>query len=76
MAKPLRGEIWTINFNPTRGDEIQKKRPAIVISSDALGTLNVKIVAPITEWSPRFEGKVWHVKVNPSAANGLTKPLS
>ena len=73
MTKPLRGEIWQVNFNPSRGDEMQKKRPAIVISSDSLGSLAIKIVAPITQWSHRFGGKVWHVKVKPSSSNGLTK---
>jgi mRNA interferase MazF len=29
-----RGEIWQVNFNPAKGSEIQKQRPAVVISSD------------------------------------------
>ena len=43
---PKRGEIWRVDFNPTKGAEIQKQRPAVVISSDALGKLPLKIVAP------------------------------
>ncbi|HEY9893823.1 MAG TPA: type II toxin-antitoxin system PemK/MazF family toxin [Candidatus Sericytochromatia bacterium] len=35
-SKPRRGEIWQVQFSPTRGDEIQKARPAIVISADGL----------------------------------------
>lgn len=34
---PKRGEIWQVNLDPTVGAEIQKSRPAIVISSDAVG---------------------------------------
>ena len=29
-----RGEIWLVDFNPTRGAEIKKIRPAIIISND------------------------------------------
>jgi mRNA interferase MazF len=29
-----RGEIWLVSLDPTVGAEIQKTRPAIVISSD------------------------------------------
>lgn len=71
---PRRGEIWDIDLNPTRGQEINKTRPAVVISSDAVGKLRVKIVAPITEWQSSFEGNLWHVPIRPTAVNGLTKP--
>ena len=27
-------EIWLVSFNPTTGQEIGKKRPAIVVNSD------------------------------------------
>ncbi len=70
---PRRGEIWRVNFNPTVGAEIQKVRPAVIISSDAVGRLPLKLVAPVTEWQPAFEGNVWHVKIAPTATNGLTK---
>ena len=29
-----RGEIWWVNFDPSVGQEIKKKRPAVVISSN------------------------------------------
>jgi len=33
-VKPKRGEVWWVNFNPARGTEIQKNRPAVVLSID------------------------------------------
>ena len=45
---PKRGEIWLVNLNPTVGAEIHKTRPAIVISSDYIGKLPLKLVVPIT----------------------------
>lgn len=29
-----RGEIWWINFDPSVGQEVKKKRPAVIISND------------------------------------------
>ena len=63
-----------MNFDPTLGSEIKKTRPAIVISSDAIGRLPIKLVAPVTDWKPYFARNIWHVKLEPSAANGLSKP--
>ena len=30
-----RGEIWWVNFDPSIGQEIKKKRPALIISNNA-----------------------------------------
>ena len=70
---PRRGEIWLVDLNPTVGAEIQKRRPAVVVSSDAVGCLPIKLVAPITGWNPAFVASYWHVYLAPDAANGLTK---
>jgi len=33
---PKRGELWIANMDPSIGDEIQKKRPVVVIGSDSI----------------------------------------
>ncbi len=30
-----RGEVWWINFEPSIGGEIRKKRPAVIVSNDS-----------------------------------------
>ncbi|PSQ70471.1 MAG: PemK family transcriptional regulator [Bacteroidetes bacterium QH_9_67_14] len=70
---PKRGEVWRVDFDPTEGSEMQKARPAVVISSDAIGTLPVKLVAPITQWKAIFEKNIWHVRLSPTERSGLTK---
>jgi len=30
-----RGEVWWVNFDPSVGGEIRKKRPAVIVSNDA-----------------------------------------
>ncbi|NQS88482.1 type II toxin-antitoxin system PemK/MazF family toxin [Patescibacteria group bacterium] len=34
MAYPKRGEIYLVNFDPTIGHEVKKKRPALIISNN------------------------------------------
>lgn len=72
-STPQRGEIWLVNFDPTIGTEIRKTRPAVVVSSDAVGRLPIKLVAPVTDWKEYFAPNIWHVRIDPDPANGLTK---
>ncbi|CAN5143983.1 type II toxin-antitoxin system PemK/MazF family toxin [soil metagenome] len=73
ITTPKRGEIWRVNFDPTLGTEIKKTRPAVVISSDAVGRLPIKLVAPITDWKNYFSNNLWLVKVFSTDKNGLSK---
>ena len=34
MVYPRKGEIYLVNFDPTIGHEVKKKRPALIISND------------------------------------------
>ena len=69
-----RREIWLANLDPVLGVEIRKTRPVLVVNSDSIRALPIRLVAPITEWKDYFSRNVWHVKLEPNAANGLIKP--
>lgn len=69
-------EIWLIDLDPTKGAEIQKKRPSIIVNDDRLGKLPLKVIVPITDWKDRYDIAPWMVKIEPNATNGLCKDSS
>ena len=61
-----RGDVYLIELDPTRGGEIRKRRPCVVVSPDELNaSLRTFIVAPLTSGAHpypfrvacRFQGK-------------------
>ena len=65
-----RGDVFLVGLDPTKGREIQKTRPCVVLSPDELNqSLRTFIVAPMTTGSHaypfriecRFKGKVGYV---------------
>ncbi len=50
-----RGEVWWINFDPSVGGEIRKKRPAVIVSNNVSNKfLNRVQVVPLTSKTGRL----------------------
>jgi len=64
-------EVWSVDFAPKVGQEIDKIRPAIIVNHDSIGALQLKVVVPITDAMRSI--REWHVPLNPSKDNGITK---
>lgn len=48
-AFPKQGEVWLFALDPTRGAEIQKTRPCVIVSPDVLNArLKTVIIVPMT----------------------------
>ncbi|MCP4820986.1 MAG: type II toxin-antitoxin system PemK/MazF family toxin, partial [Shimia sp.] len=50
-----RGEVWWVEFDPSVGSEIRKKRPAVIVSNDAANrNLARVVVVPLTSNTGRL----------------------
>ncbi len=67
---PNRGDVFLVELDPTRGSEIRKTRPCLIVSPDELNHhLRTAIVAPLTTGGHaypfrvpcRFQGKSGHI---------------
>ena len=49
VLKPKRGEVWWVHLDPTKGSEVQKTRPAIVVSNNSSNRYLDRVqVVPLT----------------------------
>jgi mRNA interferase MazF len=47
-----RGEVWWVDLDPTRGSELRKRRPALILSVDALNRARRTVVVVPLSSSP------------------------
>lgn len=71
MNNPKRSDIWLVQLDPTRGQEIQKTRPAVVVSSNLFSAIPMRIVIPIATWQPKFQNRPFMVPILKTEQNGL-----
>ena len=69
-SRPDRGDIWDVDFNPTRGREQAGHRPALIVSVNPFhhGPAELLVAIPLTRSDKKIR---WHVAVKPPEG-GLT----
>ena len=69
MYIPDKGDIVSLNFDPSAGNEIMKRRPAIVISRKVFNAhTGFAIVAPITS---TLRGMALEVELHETTTHGV-----
>ena len=69
---PRRGDLWMVNFEPSVGTEIQKVRPALILSNDIANERTTKVTLVPLTGTVRSLSIV--VVVQPTPENGLDRP--
>lgn len=72
MTTPLRGEVWLVDLDPTRGREQAGKRPVLVVSANGFNKspADLVVVLPMTS---KDESIPWHVPLPPPEGGTKTQ---
>jgi mRNA interferase MazF len=72
-----RGEVWWVNFDPSVGGEIQKQRPAVILSNDVSNKyLNRVQAVPLSTQVDRLYPSETIVTLNGKAHKAMADQLT
>ena len=72
-----RGDVWWVNFDPSIGGEIQKQRPALILSNDASNKhLNRVQVIPLSTRTDRLYPSEVVVTINGKPHKAMADQLT
>jgi mRNA interferase MazF len=73
----MRGEVWWVNFDPSIGGEIQKTRPAVIVSNNASNKVMNRVqVIPLTSSVTKVYPPEALVTVNGARSKAMADQLA
>jgi mRNA interferase MazF len=74
---PRRGEVWLVSFDPSVGGEVQKTRPAVVISNDAANAVLNRIqVVPVSSQTERLYPAEAYISVDSKRRKAMADQIT
>lgn len=74
MSAPQRGEVWIISLDPTKGSEIKKTRPCLIISrTDYNQKANTITIIPCSSGPVRYSA--WEIELDKNSGLDDTSHL-
>ncbi len=68
----FRGEVWELTGGKGKREEIARK--VVIVSADALGSIPLRVVVPLSPWQDRYTRAPWILRVPPVLNSGLDQP--
>jgi mRNA interferase MazF len=68
----FRGEVWEMAGPRKEGAGLPRR--VVIISSEALGTIPLRVVVPLSPWHQKYSRAPWIVRVPPVLNSGLEEP--
>ncbi len=71
-----RGEVWQLTLDESRDKDSADQRLVLILSSDALAVLPIRVVVPLVAWREAFSATPWMVRVPPVLNSGLAEVMA
>ena len=72
----FRGEIWELSLAKSKRSHAAQIRRVVLLSSDSLGVLPLRVVVPLIPWQETFATVPWMVRIPPTLHSGLDSVLA
>jgi len=72
----FRGEIWELSLAKSKRSHAAQIRRVVLLSSDSLGVLPLRVVVPLIPWQEAFVNVPWMVRIPPTLHSGLDSVLA
>ncbi len=71
-----RGEVWSLSLDTPAAKNDAQSRLVIILSSDALAVLPLRVVVPLMAWHDDYNTIPWLVRIPTVLTSGLSEVMA